>query len=442
MTVVTNARLVTRNPDCPFIENGAIAWENSLIEAIGTSAELKEIYPHAHFLDACGAVVMPGLINMHHHIYSAFGRGMTLKEYSPRNFTDILKGLWWHLDRNLSLEDCLQAARFVYADCIKNGVTTVFDHHASFGAIEGSLDQLSHAATESGIKTCLCYEASDRDGEEKAEQSIAENERFIKKIASQDDDMQYAMMGLHASFTLSNKTLEKCVDVARSNDVGCHIHVAEDKADLADSLQKYNKPVVKRLHKAGIPAKKSLAVHCIHIFDEELEILKDTRTAVVHNPQSNMGNAVGTPDILKIFNAGILSGLGTDGYTGDIMQSYKTANEICKHRSGNPNVGWSEIPTMLFQNNAKMANRYFKTPTGILKKGYAADIIITDYVPPTPLHEGNINGHLLFGTDGRSVVTTIINGKILMENRRFTHIDEEAILAHTRECAGKLWQRL
>jgi len=452
MTIAGNGLLLTRDETQPFIENGAVVWDNSIIIDIGTTADMRAKYPKARFLDARGALIMPGFINMHHHIYSAFGRGISIPGHAPRNFSDILTGLWWRLDRKLSLEDTLQSARCVYLDCIKNGVTTLFDHHASFGSIEGSLDQISLAAQESGVRTCLCYEVSDRDGAEKSAASIAENERFIKKIAAENastctspsagNDMQYAMMGLHASFTINDATLEKSVEIATANGVGCHVHTAEDIADLDDSLAKYNKRVVQRLNDSGALGEKSIAVHCVHIDKSEIEILKQTDTMVVHNPQSNMSNAVGTPDMMGIFHANVLSGLGTDGYTSDLSESYKAANELSKHQNADPNTAWGEVPTMMFSHNAKMANRYFKTPLGTLKKGAAADIIITDYIPLTPLSATNANGHILFGVNGRNVVSTIIAGKVLMENRAFCELDETAILAHARELAAKLWERL
>lgn len=442
MYIVGNGRIITRDEDNPYYENGAIVWDSKIITDIGTSTEILAKYPEAQFIDAKESLIMPGLINMHHHIYSAFARGIALKNYNPQNFMDILEGMWWKIDRKLSLEDCYYSALAVYIDCIKNGVTTMFDHHASFGAIEGSLDMLSNAAQEIGVRSCLCYEVSDRDGKEKSLASIQENERFIKKLANRNDDMQKAMMGLHASFTVEDNTLEKCVQIAKDNNVGLHVHTAEDKADVDHSQKNYKKRVIERFYNMDVLGEKTLAVHCIHVDDLEIELLNETNTMVAHNPQSNMGNAVGTPNIIKIYNAGVLSGLGTDGYTSDILQSYKEANQLCKHQNKAPNVGWTEVPTMLFENNAKMANRYFETPLGKLKKGFAADIIVSDYNPLTPLNEDNANGHILFGIDGRSVITTIINGKIVMHNRELTAINENEVLEKSRELAQKLWNRL
>lgn len=141
---------------------------------------------------------------------------------------------------------------------------------------------------------------------------------------------------------------------------------------------------------------------------------------------------------MEIFHTGVLTGLGTDGYTHDMTESYKVANILHKHHLCDANAAWGEVPVMLFENNAKIANRYFKKPLGVLKEGAAADVIVTDYNPLTPMHAGNVNGHILFGMTGRSVVTTIANGKVLMKDRVLTTIDEEKVMADCRQAAAAL----
>jgi cytosine/adenosine deaminase-related metal-dependent hydrolase len=169
-----------------------------------------------------------------------------------------------------------------------------------------------------------------------------------------------------------------------------------------------------------------------------MELIKDTNTMVVHNPESNMGNACGCPPTMEIVHRGILTGLGTDGYTQDMLESYKVANVLHKHHLCDANAAWSEVPKMLFEGNAQIAGRYFKKPLGILKEGAAADVIVTDYVPRTPMHAGNVNSHIVFGMTGRSVVTTVCNGKVLMKDRELVGIDEEKVLYEVRTEAKKL----
>jgi putative selenium metabolism protein SsnA len=435
-----NGRMVTRDENRPYLEDGCLYTEDGLIREVGETAALREKYPQATWLDARGGLIMPGLINTHNHIYSAFARGLSIRDYHPQNFDDILSGQWWRLDRLLTLEDCRYSAYATYLNCIRCGVTTVFDHHASYGAIGDSLFVIAEAARELGVRTCLCYEVSDRDGKEKMTAATLENQAFIRACAKDETDMRYGMMGLHAAFTLSDDTLRFC-DQHREG-AGYHIHVAEGLSDVRDSLKKYGKRVVNRLYDMDILGPKTIAVHCVHVNRQEIEILRDTDTMVVHNPESNMGNAVGCEPMLEIFRSGALLGLGTDGYTNDMLESYKVANILHKHNLGDPAVAWGEVPEMLFVNNAKIANRYFRKPLGVLREGAAADAIICDYDPLTPMDGGNANGHILFGMNGFNVTDVVIDGRIRMRGRRIEGADETAIMAKCREQAAQLWRRI
>ena len=440
MLLIGNGRLITRN-DGAFFDNGAVVTDGNLIREVGPTAKLKTKYPDAEFIDAKGGVIMPGLINTHNHIYSAFARGLSIKGYNPKNFNDILEGMWWKLDRLLTHENSQLSAKAVYLDCIKNGVTTVFDHHASYFDIPGSLDDIADAAKEFGVRTSVCYEVSDRDGAVKADQAIEENVRMIHRAAQDDSDMLKGMMGMHAAFTLSDETLRRCRNVT-PEDAGIHIHVAEGLSDVVDSLQKHGKRIVNRLFDLDLLGMHTIAVHCVHINAQEMDLIRKTDSMIVHNPESNMGNAVGCGPVLQFFNKGILLGLGTDGYTNDMLESYKVGNIIHKHNTCNPACAWGEIPAMLFENNARIAGRFFQRPLGILKEGAYADLIITDYDPLTPMNGSNCNSHILFGMNGRSVVTTICNGKVLMKDRRILVADEKAVMAECRNSAQKLWDSI
>ncbi len=442
MILIGNGRVFTRDENNPYIENGAVLIDGKVIKEIGKTDELKAKYPDAQYKDAKGHLVMPGFINPHMHYYSTFARGMFLDNPPATMFSDILKGLWWRLDRALTLEDVYYSAAMPMIEQIKSGVTTVIDHHASAYAVEGSLFKIADAAREFGIRSNLCYETSDRDGEAIAKAGIKENADFIKYCNEQKDDMIKGLFGFHASMTVSDKTLDESLAAAANVNGGFHVHCAEGIEDVADSLAKYNQRVIERWYKRGVLNEKSIAVHCIHLSSDEIDMLKESNVAVVHNPESNMGNAVGIAPILEMMKRGVLVGLGTDGYTADMTESYKVANIIHKHENKLPSVGWVEPPQMLFDNNKKIVNRFLEGTTGVLKEGAYADVIIVDYKGPTPLNETNLNGHILFGVTGRNVDTTIINGRVVMDERRLVDIDEERIAARSVELAQKLWNRI
>lgn len=442
MILIGNGMLITQDVKNPFISNGAVAIKDNIILEVGKFDDLKDKYKDCEFIDAKGKVIMPGLINTHHHIYSAFARGMDNKEEPAQNFNEILERLWWKLDKKLTIEDTKYSAYTTYIDCIKNGVTTVFDHHASPMSITNSLFTIGDVAKELGIRTSLCYEVSDRDGLNIANEGISENVNFIKYANKNDSDMIKGLFGLHASFTLSDETLEKCAKEIQGLNSGFHVHVAEGITDVHDSLKHRGKRIVERLFDYGMLGEKTLAVHCVHINNREMDLLKVTNTNVVNNPESNMGNAVGCAPVLEILNKGINIGMGTDGYTSDMFESMKVFPIIQRHNRCNPSVAFNETFKLLFENNRNIANRFFNRELGILKAGAYGDVIIVDYNPLTPMNSNNLFGHMLFGFTGRSVITTIINGKIVMKDRELVNIDEEKIFADSREVAQKLWDKM
>ncbi len=347
---------------------------------------MRQRFPEAEVVDCTGKIILPGFICTHHHFYSTMARGMAIPGEPASNFVEILERLWWKVDMALSEEDILLSAQIPLIECIRNGTTTVIDHHASPAMRDGSLDLIEKAVREAGLRASLCYEVSDRNV---PGGGVAENERFIRKIGKGDGQIA-AMMGLHASFTLSDETLEKCVGIARDAGVGCHIHVAEDAADREDSLQKYGVPTVHRLEKLGAAGEKSIFVHCVHIDESEMDIIARTGTIVVHNPESNMNNAVGVTKLFDLLRRGILVGLGTDGMSSDMLAQMRCAYLLHRLANRDPRVAFLEAPQLLLQNNARIVERQFGVRLGEISVGCPADLAILDYQPPTPLDRGQL----------------------------------------------------
>ena len=433
-----NGIVVTLGEKNRVLWNSTVVTDGELVTTLGDSAEMKRRFPEAESVDCSGQIVLPGFICAHHHFYSTMARGMSIPGEPAANFVQILERLWWKVDRALTEEDVLLSAQLPLIDCIRNGTTTVIDHHASPSMRDGSLDLIEKAVRQAGIRASLCYEVSDRNT---PGGGVEENERFIKKVGKGDGQIA-AMMGLHASFTLSDVTLEQCVVIARDAGVGCHIHVAEDAADREDSLAKYNLPTVKRLDKLGLTGEKSIFVHCVHIDDSEMDILASTKTTVVHNPESNMNNAVGVTPLLKLLKKGVLVGLGTDGMGSDMLAQMRCAYLLHRLANHDPRVAFLEAPQLLLQNNARIAERQFGLRLGEISEGRPADLAILDYQPPTPLSEANFLGHLIFGLVDATVDTTVCRGKILMKGKKIISMDEERLAARSRELAPQMWKRL
>lgn len=433
-----NGIIVTLGEENQVLGNSAVITDGEYIVAIGDTAEMRKRYPQAEVVDCAGKVILPGFICAHHHFYSTMARGMAPPGEPASNFVEILERLWWKLDMALSEEDIALSAKIPLIESIRNGTTTIIDHHASPSHRDGSLDLIEDAVREAGLRASLCYEVSDRN---EPGAGIAENERFIKKVGKGDGQIA-AMMGMHASFTVSDETVEKCVGIANDAGVGSHIHVAEDAADRDDALAKYGVPTVKRLHDLGVTGEKSIFVHCVHIDESEMDILAGTNTIVVHNPESNMNNAVGVTKLLKLLEKGILVGLGTDGMSSDMLSQMRAAYLLHRLDNLDPRVAFMEAPQLLLQNNAEIAERQFGIRLGEIAVGHPADLAIIDYHPPTPFSAANFLGHLIFGMVDATVDTTVARGKILMKNKQILSLDEERIAARSRELAPKMWGRL
>lgn len=433
-----NGIVVTLGSNNQVLWHGSVVTDGESIVAVGDTLEVKKRFPDSEAIDCAGKIVLPGFICAHHHFYSTMARGMAIPGEPASNFVEILERLWWKLDRALNEEDITLSAQIPLIECIRNGTTTVIDHHASPSVRDGSLDLIESAVRQAGIRASLCYEVSDRN---LMGGGIEENARFIKTIRKGDGQIA-AMMGLHASFTLSDETLEKCVGIAKDAGVGFHVHVAEDLADREDSLQKYGMPTVHRLDKMRVSGEKSLFIHCIHIDESEMDLLAATKTNVVHNPESNMNNAVGVSPLLSLLKRNIIVGLGTDGMSSDMLSQMRSAYLLHRLANHDPRVAFLEAPKLLLENNPQIAERQFGIRLGEIAKGCPADLAIIDYHPPTVLNDTNFLGHLIFGLVDATVDTTVCKGKILMQGKKILTMDEERIAARARELAPQMWQRL
>lgn len=438
--LIKNAKIFTFDNEDMFIENGFVLVRDGLIQKIASMEEFREeeYINEKEITDAKGKLLFPGFICTHTHIYSAFARGMSLKGSNPSNFLEILNDLWWRLDKKLSYEDIYYSAMVTIIDSIKSGFTCLFDHHASPFNIEGSLDYIEKAFKQIGMRGSLCYEVSDRDGLEISKQGIKENIRFIKK--NKEDNMVKGIFGLHASFTLSNETLRLCSEEGNNLGSGFHIHVAEGIQDYEQCRRNFGEGVVERLGDYSILGHKSILAHCIHVKEEELKLLR--KTNVVHNPESNMNNAVGYCDASYMMDKGILIGLGSDGFSSNPFRAMECCYVLHKHERIDPRIMTpNDVIKLSVKNNSKIASKFFSNEVGVLKEGAKADMIMLEYNSPTPITGDNICGHVIFGMNSLNVSDSIINGRFVMKDRILQGIEEEDIFEKSRELSEKLWQR-
>lgn len=254
--------------------------------------------------------------------------------------------------------------------------------------------------------------------------------------------MLSGLFGIHASFTVSDETLDKAREAMEGVYDGYHVHVAEGIEDQWETIRKHGKRVVERLEDFDIFSDHTLSVHNVHVNEREMDILKHHNAMAVFNPESNMNNAVGCPPILRMLEKGILVGLGTDAYTNDMFESMKVSNILLAHNACDPTKGFAETLQLQFQNNPIIMDRYLERKVGRIEEGAYADIITIDYDPHTPLNANNWGGHALFGLTGRLVNDSIINGEFVMKDKIIVKVDQAKIHAESRQRAKEIWPNI
>ena len=435
--ILGNGTLVTGSFPAEVVSHGAVAWTGERISAVGDESAIRAQFPNAHYLDGRGGLILPGLVNIHHHFYSALARGLD-PGVPMRSFPEVLDRLWWRLDRALDADTVRISALLSAAECVRHGCTTVFDHHASPSCIEGSLDAIAEAVGQAGISALLCYEVTDRNGTEDAWAGIDENMRFLADRAH--DPRIRGVVGLHASFTLRDETLARVAE-RRPPGSGCHIHVAEDPVDVSASIEAFGVGPVERLGLFDLLDERALLAHAIHLEQADYERAAEADAILIHNPESNANNGVGRLNVPRIAALGCTIGLGTDGMSSSMLRALRFAFLTHRGATGDPSSGFEALPDLL-AHNAAAARRFFPEPLlGQLVEGAPADVIAVDSAPPTPISEENLFGHLVYGTSKSPVRHTVARGRVLLEDFRHTTLDPEELAARARELAPPLWKR-
>ena len=427
--LLRNAQIIALSP--PGIERADLRVVDNTVTERSTT-----IRPHKgeESVDLSGMFVMPGMVCAHTHLYSSLARGMAGPKHSPRNFLEILKSVWWKLDEALDEESIFSSALAGALDAVKCGTTTIIDHHASPNAISGSLDLIKEAASRVGVRGLLCYETTDRGGIKRRNQGLAENERFVTE--NTNNPRFRGTIGAHASFTLNDDTLRALGDLAGVYDCGVHIHLAEDKADVTDAQKNRGMEIVRRLHTFHLLGGKSILAHGVHLTKEQCAVIGKTGAWLVHNPRSNMNNAVGYAP-LSFF--GPRAALGTDGFPADMFEEFKFG--FYRNAESNHKVALSRLAAILNAGQS-LVSAFFGRQFGTLAKGSVADLIVLDYQSPTPVVSKNLPAHFLFGMNSGMVESVMVDGRWVMWKRRLVGLDEEEVMMHARKAAQRLWNRM
>jgi putative selenium metabolism protein SsnA len=425
-------------------KGGSIRISGETIHSVGEDVSAQ---PGDEVVDCRGAVIMPGLVNGHTHLYSALAVGMPSPARAPSNFHEILELIWWRLDRAHNLESVEISGAIGALDALRCGTTSLIDHHASPCCISGSLDALERGIDLVGLRAVLCYETTDRNGDAGTRAGLDENRRFLARCGERKDGRFAALVGAHAAFTLGDDSLTECARLAAEFQTGVHIHVAEDPCDDRICREKYGASLVERLARSGLigdsdVAARSILAHCTHLGDSDAARISSEVSAIAHNPRSNMNNQVGYAPLAAMGRRGTASTrvlLGTDGIGGDMLTEARHA--WFKGRDARAALSPEDVVAML-ANSARTAGRLLGRTLGRFEPGAAADLVVTDYVPPTPLTASNAAGHLLFAIGPQHVHDVLIGGAWALRNRRPVIIEAPDLLHRSSVAAAKLWKRM
>ena len=442
-TLIKNVTLI-QDPLEPEIKlDTSVVIVNDLIQAVGSTQDLLKSYPEAIHVDGHGCILLPGLVDAHTHFYSALTTCMPLKGESPRIFHEVLTNLWWKFDKALLWEE--EIALSVLAGSIaslKNGITTVFDHHSSPLCIPDSLDVIAENTKKCGLRACLAYETSDRDGHEICSQAIHENVRFIKSAQVQKDSMIQGLFGLHAVYSLSDDTLQRCAAEVSGLDTGFHLHMAEHQREVDQFNETHTQSIPEFLAETGILGSKTILAHTVHINAKDIDILKSTSTFNVHNPHSNISNGVGIAPLREMARVDQPVGLGSDGFY-DLPQEMVYARLLQSLVSGNPSAfSDQKALSLVYDHNVRFAEKIFNCKLGKIKPGYKADLILIHYEPFTPIDVNNLTSHIFMALTTGHISEVFIDGRLVLHDGQVTSLDESQIRSQAQNAAQGIWKRM
>jgi len=376
----------------------------------------------ARALDCSGRLVTKSFVIAHHHLYSALALGMPFPARVPRTFVETLQLIWWNLDRALDTDMIRASALAGGIEAAKCGATFIIDHHSSPNAVRGSLDVIAAALDEIGLSHLLCVELSDRDGADRLNAGMQETGRYLQR--------RQGLVGLHASFTVSDALLDRAVAMARQHDTGIHVHVAEAASDEAHALRRHGKRVLERFASAGaLRSPKTLLAHGLHLDRKERGLFRRSAAWLVQSPQSNQNNGVGDFDRTGL---GPRTLLGTDGMHGDMLDSTRAAYFAARARGG--------MAPLDAYRQLRRAHEYLS------QNEFAGDgsnnLVVLDYAPATPVAPRNLAAHFLYGLGRAHVESVISRGRLIVRGRRMVTVNEDKVRQFTRKQAERLWRRL
>ncbi|MCT4607296.1 MAG: amidohydrolase [Marinisporobacter sp.] len=423
--LINNGSILIFNKEKAFIQNKNIAIENGIIKYIG---KVPDDFHYDKCIDATDKLIMPGLINTHTHL------PMSLL----RNYADDLP-LWewltekvWPCESKLTEEMIYWGSLLSIAELIMSGITC-------FNDMYNFADIVARATQDAKMRGCICETLFDKTRDDSSD--FKETRDLFKKWHKSNHDRIRIFVGAHAPYTCSPDYLEKMVPLAKELDTGIHIHLSESLKEVEDSFNTYEKSPVKHLYDLGLFDVRTLAAHCVHLSDEDLQIFKENHVNVLYNPVSNLKLANGFAPIVKMLKKGINISLATDSSCSNnnlnMFEEIKLTSLLNKGITGDSTAVSAETALKIATLNGAKALG-IDDKVGSIEVGKCADMILIDLNKPHLCPRHNLISLLVYSVQSSDVDTVIVDGNILMENRQLTTIDLNTVMKNIQSCAESL----
>jgi len=450
--LISGGLVLSAEPDAltgAMIPDGAVLVRGNSIAEIGPRRELEARHPGVERLDASGRLVMPGFIITHTHMPYVLGHNMPVDFSQLKSFWDMLQKMGWEWLEDITTGEGIYAAtRYAAAKMLKSGTTTVCDLVEGPNALPGALDCSVRAIEEVGIRAQLGFEVTERIpgvsilerlDPGMAEKGFAENLALLERYPAAGEQRIQGRLGVHTAFTNSPGTLRRARQLADRHGCGIQIHVAE--IPRAFLVEKYGRSAPQLLEETGLLGPDVLAVHCIDLSDEDLEILDRNRVSIAHTPMTNSLGGNGVARVPEMLERGMNVTLGHDCFfTLDTSEYIRYAYLLHKAHNANPML----LPPfqaldLVWGAGARALG--LGERIGSLAPGKRADIVIVKPDSPTPLVPASAMSYFTMTFLGKDVETVLVDGKVVVRQGKMITVDEEEVAAACLEEAKQLWRK-
>jgi len=422
--LIKNALVLTLNDDDRILENANIAIEGQYIKYVG---EIPADFKANRVIDANNKLVMPGLVNSHTHIAMSLFRNYA----DDLPFWSWLTEKIWPLEAKLTAEHVYWGSMLSVAEMIRSGITCFADMYFF-------MDETAKSVEESGMRASLCRGlAGDEDGDQK----LVETRAFFNNWHRKADGRINILAGPHAPYTCNPEYLRKVIELAKDINTGIHIHLSESKKEVEDSYSNYGKSPIKHVYDIGLFELPTIAAHCVHVSDEDIDILAENNVSVANNPGSNLKLGNGFAPVEKMLKRGVNVALGTDGSSSNNNLNMFEEINLAAIINKAVNYDTTSVPAitalkMATINGAKAVG--LENEIGTIEAGKKADIIFIDLNKPHFYPRYNLVSSLAYSAQASDVETVIIDGKIVMENYDIKTIDLEKVIYNAEKSAKAL----